>query len=885
MAVPDGYNVFTLEPAGVADVAFSPDQTLLYAAMKNGDVEVFDVATHQKVATWHVGTSLGALSLTPDGTGILVVERQPAAGVSTLYRVDTATGLATAYSQAGGASFYDVEVVDAHTALLTGGGQNKNSLFNLDSNSFGALSGGVYYSNGRSALVEDQHLTLLSEAGISNGPMYIFDDRSHSFTAYGDDYQTIAATGNGYSTGFNFGNNAISEAAGKVVQFIYYGSLLIYDLNLKLVGGVSVGAPVEGLTFDVTGSYLYGYFPDSGVVKKFNVADWSVVTSVPVGTMSWDSNGATYNDQLLVDASGRNFVTLQALSSGFYANEGKLVLTTVSAAYATGPTSGDDVIAGGVNADTLSGGDGNDTLYGREGGDTLDGGNGNDTLYGEDGNDILIGGAGADTLDGGNGSDLLFSRSQTPGVTGTYFPQGLSTDTGTEHDVLKGGAGDDVIFAGYGDDVDGGAQDSYGDKLAISFLGAPSGVSADFRLLATQATMTIGGGTITGIEDAFSIEGSNFDDLLVPYCTTYYPNGEFVYGRGGNDHIIATYYTGFGGGGLWGGDGDDVLDGSGSVYGPSLYGEAGNDTLIGGWNGARMAGGTGNDVYYLNSAYDTIVENPGEGTDEVRTSFASYTLGNNLENLTGLSNQGQALTGNTADNVISGGDGNDVIDGGAGADTMIGGKGNDVYYVDDAGDVVTEGAGEGTDEVRTTIAAYTLPDNVETLTGLAVTGQSLTGNGLDNQITGRSGNDSLYGGAGNDSLSGGDGNDSLDGGAGADTMTGGKGDDVYYVDNANDVVIENAGEGTDEVRTTLANYALPANVEKLTYVGAGNWTFTGGAGNDNVAASGGNDFFDLSQGGADTASGGGGNDAFSFGAAFGAGDSVDGGAGSDTVGI
>ena len=42
------------------------------------------------------------------------------------------------------------------------------------------------------------------------------------------------------------------------------------------------------------------------------------------------------------------------------------------------------------------------------------------------------------------------------------------------------------------------------------------------------------------------------------------------------------------------------------------------------------------------------------------------------------------------------------------------------------------------------------------------------------------------------------------------------GNDSYTVDNAGDVVTENAGEGTDEVRTGLAAYVLAANVEILT---------------------------------------------------------------------
>ena len=84
---------------------------------------------------------------------------------------------------------------------------------------------------------------------------------------------------------------------------------------------------------------------------------------------------------------------------------------------------------------------------------------------------------------------------------------------------------------------------------------------------------------------------------------------------------------------------------------------------------------------------------------------------------------------------------------------MAGGTGNDIYYVDNAGDVVTENASEGTDEVRTTLMSYTLAANVENLTGLSASGQTLTGNGLDNIITGNSGNDTLDGGAGIDTLS------------------------------------------------------------------------------------------------------------------------------------
>ena len=63
------------------------------------------------------------------------------------------------------------------------------------------------------------------------------------------------------------------------------------------------------------------------------------------------------------------------------------------------------------------------------------------------------------------------------------------------------------------------------------------------------------------------------------------------------------------------------------------------------------------------------------------------------------------LTGNAAAN---------RLDGGAGADIMTGGAGNDTYVVDNAGDVVTEAAGGGTDTVESSIT-FTLGAEVENL--------------------------------------------------------------------------------------------------------------------------------------------------------------------------
>ena len=149
----------------------------------------------------------------------------------------------------------------------------------------------------------------------------------------------------------------------------------------------------------------------------------------------------------------------------------------------------------------------------------------------------------------------------------------------------------------------------------------------------------------------------------------------------------------------------------------------------------------------------------------------------------------------------------------------------------------------------------------------------IPGTGADDDLDGTPGDDAIYGYAGNDTLDAGGGNDILDGGAGADTMTGGSGDDKYYVDDAGDVIVENAG-GEDKVLTRIS-YALAAgvNVEilgttnqaKTTPINlTGNefaqWIF-GNAGNNILSGGGGNDRL-VGGGGTDTLIGGAGNDVF-----------------------
>jgi Ca2+-binding RTX toxin-like protein len=293
--------------------------------------------------------------------------------------------------------------------------------------------------------------------------------------------------------------------------------------------------------------------------------------------------------------------------------------------------------------------------------------------------------------------------------------------------------------------------------------------------------------------------------------------------------------------------------GAGNALANTITGGAGNDDLSGGAGVDLLQGNAGDDVYRVDSVLDIVAEADGGGSDTVVATSSSYTLGAHLEKLRFQGAGGFAGTGNALANSISGGtagdtlegrDGNDALSGlegadtllggtgndwldggiGGGTDTLAGGAGNDTYVVDrwlsGPFDIVLELEGEGVDTIRTALANYTLPANVE---NLVLTGTDkfifARGNALANAIIGTASIDSLVGEAGNDWLVGNAGDDKLDGGTGADRMMGGTGNDGYAVDDIGDVVTELAGEGTDSIGTALTSYTLPEEVENLRFTG------------------------------------------------------------------
>ncbi|MFI0843492.1 hypothetical protein [Mesorhizobium sp. IMUNJ 23232] len=209
--------------------------------------------------------------------------------------------------------------------------------------------------------------------------------------------------------------------------------------------------------------------------------------------------------------------------------------------------------------------------------------------------------------------------------------------------------------------------------------------------------------------------------------------------------------------------GDDLDNAfGGDALRDDIAGLGGKDILSGLGGNDLINGGDGNDTLY-----------GGDGSDQ--------------------------LFGGNEDDIIYGGDGNDRLSGGDDKNTLHGGAGDDTYLIGNGADTIVEMANEGTADRIETLVDYTLAEgaNIEILTTTLAAGVldlKLVGNSDDNHIMGNYGDNII------------------EGKGGVDTLSGLMGDDIYIVDNAADVVIELAGDGSDRVLARV-DYTLAKNVE------------------------------------------------------------------------
>lgn len=707
----------------------------------------------------------------------------------------------------------------------------------------------------------------------------------------------IDATGNDLDntlTG-NSGNNVLTGGLGDDVYVIDAGDTVAENLgegNDTILSSITFSlaasaSNVENLT--LTGSANIDGTGDAG--------DNTLTGNAGINTLTGGAGNDTYyvgTGDVVVELAGEGTdtvvsnVTFVLNPASFVEN---LTLGGTAAINGTGDN-GDNVITGNSAKNVLTALAGNDTLDGGIGADTMIGGTGDDTYYVDNTGDVV-------TEQAGEGTDIVHSTAATYTLSANLedlYLDGTSDINGTGNasvnfifgnsgnNTIDGGVGADFMIGGAGDDTY--IVDNAGDFVSEGALAGNDTVRSsvswtiagfanieNITLTGTaniDATGNAGNNTLVGNSGVNTLVGGDGDDV-------YYADSKdtvIELAGEGNDTLIVTItsgsYT------IPANFENIIILGKGNISlvgdttSNTLTGGDGKNTLDGGGGADYLAGGKGNDTYIVDDPLDLIIELSGGGTDVIYSS-ASYVMPDEVEKLYLTGTDDIDATGNISDNIIYGNDGNNTLDGGGGTDKLYGGKGDDSYVVDTLRDSLKDTS--GVDSIFTNLT-YTLKNGFENLNLTGTDSVNGTGTKANNVIVGNEGANVLSGGDGSDILVGGgtllgggaftlgatDAGDTLDGGRGADTMYGGDGDDVYIVDNNGDVVIEDAGQGTDTILVG-SNFALglTQEVEIITLTGKAGYSVSGSDTDNTITGNdGANRLFGM--GGADTLDGGLGND-------------------------
>jgi Ca2+-binding RTX toxin-like protein len=471
------------------------------------------------------------------------------------------------------------------------------------------------------------------------------------------------------------------------------GAAITYGVQITLPSGALLTIYSDG-TFDYDPNGAFDDLVDASAGAA-NSTDTDTFTYTVDGgdtaTVTITINGETDSGDVYVGTSGADTVTGSGTGNTMNLGGGNDTADGLGGGDVVNGEAGDDTLNGGDQGDKLNGGDDNDTLNGMEHNDILNGGAGLDDLVGGNGNDVLDGGAGADDMDGGDGNDIYFVDDAGDTITDS---SGIDTVKSTLTHTL-GADFEHLTLLGSGD-INGTGNASNNTITGNDGVNILLGMDGADKLYGMGGKDNIDGGTGADV-----IDGGDANDII----------------HGGADNDTAT--GGAGNDSLWGDDGNDQLDGgdgadklyggagldklTGGIGNDYMYGGDGTDTLTGGDGNDmldgeigpdKLYGGAGNDVYIVNEYNDVVVENLGEGYDVVRSSAATYTMGDNLEALELIAGAGDIFgTGNDLANTITGNEGVNVLDGRGGVDTIRGNDGNDVIIGGTGNDLLYGGSG------------------------------------------------------------------------------------------------------------------------------------------------------------------------------------------------
>lgn len=355
-------NSVTLATNKPAEVRLSLDGSLLYSADSDGFLRVYETATGNPIHSWDVGQNLGGLDISPDGSFLVVADRN----LSAVYRVDTSTGDSTTFLYSTGAYeglLFDVAVLSNGTALFTqnfsGSGFSASKILDLATGTF-TVGPNVNQSSVLTRSPAGDHV-LVGEENSSGGPLDVYE------TGTG----IVAQAGAG---GYNWGIQAFSGALA--ANYVYNEGIHVYDSALHGVVTLTAwnNGAVSDLAFSPDGQWLYVLNNVTDSIITVSTADWDVKNTVPVGADvgTWLGQvGASNGSRLIVDPQSRYFSVTT--------DHGLILVGNPDAPVINGSPAS-DVLTGALFSDTLTGGGGNDTLSGGAGADTLTGGTGNDVF-------------------------------------------------------------------------------------------------------------------------------------------------------------------------------------------------------------------------------------------------------------------------------------------------------------------------------------------------------------------------------------------------------------------------------------------------------------------------------------------------------------------------
>ncbi len=710
------------------------------------------------------------------------------AGVDTI-NVSLASALNAFFAVHAGAGNDVINTVASTLGLLIFGGDGDDSITTGSGNNlvFGD-EGSAGYLDGSGTLV-----ARFGSGGVDDFTDAVIRDLSSA--------TTLVSTGGVDTITTGAGNDLIfGGAAGDTINAGEGDNLVLGDHgNIALSGGLltDVASSLDGGGNDIitTGAgrdlVIGGTGADNinaGAGFNFVLGDHGTLTlSANIVTNFATTASADGGIDTIVTLGGRDFILGGEAGDSIDAGEGNnavagdlgafVILSPVAFTFTPGSFAiggndtittgaGADTIIGGFGADTINAGDGFNVVFGDHGAVSRDVAAGaftvtsaseatgaNDSITTGSGVDVIFGGAATDTIVSGAGDDLVFGDSGTAtyaaglpvSAATTAFDTGAGDNiqAGDGADIVLGGDGADTINAGNGQNL------VFGDYGSITWTGT---------LLVSASAAAAGAGGVdaitTGIDDDIIFGGTAGDTIHAGdgADVIFGDEGVISFTGGLAVQLIGSTATGDGIDQLYGEAGNDVILGGG--LGDTIDAGAGDNTVLGDHgtilravNGSILATTTvtagdlgvgGNDTITTGAGFDLVIG--GAGSDTINAGAGTNVV---------LGDEGRIETSGFLLNLI-------VSDTGAYADTIITGANTDYILGGGAGDTIAAGAGTN----------VVLGDH----------GSISFAGGVLLQVTSTTSN------GGNDTITAGDGYNLVVGGFGTDTITVANGVNVVFGD-------------------------------------------------------------------------------------------------------